>query len=161
MQKKIGLFLMSQKVGEPWGRLGLIRISTGLTLKLLAHSCVVAVYTKMFRWGSEEWRSEVGDESLWQSITKQKFFMRPGSEKLSKFKAHIWAPRNTTKVEGSKNTQLNIAKVDYNICFINSAWKWLTTAAEVDRAQVLPDLDFVPKNMFSPNYIASALQILL
>jgi hypothetical protein len=36
MQINIGLFLMSRELGEPLGRLGLIKISKGLTLKLRA-----------------------------------------------------------------------------------------------------------------------------
>ncbi len=47
-------------------------------------------------------------------------------------------------------TELTIGKVDYNFCFTNSAWKWLTTAPEVHVAQVLQDPDFGSKDVFCP-----------
>ena len=46
MKTRVGLFLMSKEVGEPWGSLGFFRISTDLALKLWDLFASIAIYTK-------------------------------------------------------------------------------------------------------------------
>ncbi len=47
--------------------------------------------------------------------------------------------------------RLTTGKVHYNFCLINFAWKWLIMASEAHGSQVLPELDYGPKNMILPN----------
>jgi hypothetical protein len=85
----------------------------------------------------EEWKCEVGEGSMRQSIQKQYFSQ---VKKLWKFKVHISAHIHTTTVGGSNFIWLNILKGITILVLKTFGWNWLTTAPEVHGAQVLPDV---------------------
>ncbi len=63
----------------------------------------------------------------------------------------LWNLGSRVGVGGLGLTKLTTGKEYYTFCLIKFAWKKLTMAPEAHGAQVLPDLDFGPKNMIRPH----------